>query len=119
MKTENVIVDKSFAFAIRVVKMYQHITESKREFVLTKQVLRSGTSIGANVSKGTQGMSTRDFQHKLSIALKEAGETLYWLRLLNATGYLASNKFESISADCKELCKLLTSILKSSRTKHP
>jgi len=118
MKKENIIVDKSFAFAVRIVKMYQHISETKREFVLSKQVLRSGTSIGANIQEGIQGMSTRDFEHKLSIALKEADETLYWLRLLHATDYLSTSEFDSISTDGKELCKLLTAILKTSRNNH-
>lgn len=119
MMKQSIIGNKSFEFAVRVVRLCRHLNESKKEFVLTKQLLRSGTSIGANVSEGTQGMSAKDFQHKLSIALKEAEETMFWLRLLHATDFLSPNEFESISVDCKELCKLLTAILKTSRSNNP
>lgn len=119
MMKKSIVGEKSFLFAVRMVKMCQHISESKREFGLTKQVLRSGTSIGANIQEGLQAVSAKDFQFKLSTSLKEAEETMYWLRLLQATDYLSTSEFESISADCQELCKLLTSIIKTSRKNHP
>ena len=114
---DNPIEIKSFRFSVRVVNLCRHLREVKREFVLTKQLLRSGTSIGANIVEAQQAQSRSDFISKLSIALKEAVETDYWLRLLNATYYLSEKEFSSISIDCKELEKLLTSIIKT--TKEP
>jgi len=116
---ESIIGEKSFQFAVRIVRLYKHISESKREFILTKQLLRSGTSIGANVQEGLQGVSPKDFQYKLSISLKEAEETMFWLRLLKETDYLIETEFNSISVDCHELIKILTAILKTSRSNHP
>ena len=115
----NVVADKSFAFAVRIVKLYQYLCNEKREYTLSKQLLRSGTSIGANTAEAQQGQSKRDFLMKMNIALKECSETKYWIRLLSATGYLAKNEQKSIIADCIELEKLLTSIVKttSERTK--
>jgi len=115
MKTENLIVDKSFQFAVRVVRLCKHLSSAKKEFVLSKQLLRSGTSVGANVSEAIQGSSKKDFVHKMSISLKEAQETLYWLRLLQATDYLDENEFNSISTDCVELIRILTAILNTSK----
>ena len=115
MKKDNVLRDKSFAFALRIVKCYQYLQNDKKEYVLSKQLLRCGTSIGANIKEGEQAQSRTDFIHKLSISLKEANETEYWLELLNQSGYLEQNVFESIYADCKELLKLLTSIIKTSK----
>ncbi len=117
MKSDNPIERKSFEFAVRIVRLSKHLMETKREFVLSKQVLRSGTSIGANVSEGLQGMSKKDFIAKLSIALKEAQETSYWLRLLNETDYLNESEFESLHPEVIEIIKILTSILKTSREK--
>ncbi len=97
--------------------MYQHLSADKKEFVLLKQVLRSGTSIGANVQEATGGQSTADFIHKLSIARKEARETEYWLKLLHDTGYIETRYFESIHADCQELTKILNSIILTSKGK--
>ena len=114
---ENVVVDKSFDFAVRVVNLYKHLASTKKEFVLSKQLLRSGTSIGANVSEAQQGQSKRDFLMKMNIALKEASETKYWLRLLKATDYLTDKEQESILNDCIELEKLLTSIVKTTSEK--
>ena len=111
---DNAIEIKSFQFAIRIVKLCKHIQDTKREFTLTKQLLRSGTSIGANVAESQQAQSRPDFIAKLSISLKEAVETNYWLRLLCATGYLTEIEY---FADCKELEKLLTAIIRS--TKFP
>ena len=109
------IRDKSFRFSIRVVKLCSYLQREKRECVLSKQLLRSGTSIGANVSEAKQGQSRADFLSKNAIALKEAEETDYWLRLLFATGYLSKAGFDSIIADCRELERILTSIVKSTR----
>ena len=115
---ENVVKNKSFKFAIRVVKLYQYLTENKKEYVLSKQVLRSGTSIGALIRESEHAESTADFIHKLSIALKEANETEYWLELLENSGYLEKNEFESINNELTELLKLLTSIIKTTKSKQ-
>ena len=110
---KNTIYDKSFNFAIRVVKLYQYLCNKKHEFILSKQLLRSGTSIGANVSEALQGQSKRDFLMKMNIALKEASEIKYWLNLLKATDYLSDKEQKSMLEDCTELEKLLTSIVKT------
>jgi len=115
MKNENALRDKSFLFALRVIKCYQFLQVEQKEFVLSKQLLRSGTSIGANVREAEQAQSKPDFIHKLSIAIKETNETLYWLELLGQSGYLRKIEFESIYQDCIELIKLLTSIIKKSK----
>lgn len=108
---ENIIQQKSFAFAIRVVNAYKYLTEQKKEFVLSKQLLRSGTSIGANVEEATGGQSKKDFIAKISISYKEARETKYWLNLLTATDYLDGKLSKSLLDDAEELCKILSSIL--------
>ena len=115
MKTDNLIVIKSKAFAVRIIRMYQHLCDEKREYVLSKQVLRSGTSIGANVKEAIRGQSRADFIAKMNIALKEASETEYWLELLHETDYLSNEHFSSIYTDCQELIRLLPAIVKSSR----
>ena len=115
MKTDNIIVDKSKNFAIRIVKLYKYLNEEKREYVLSKQLLRSGTSIGANVKEAVRGQSKADFTAKMSIALKEASESEYWLEILHETEYLTEQQFDSIYADCKDLIKILMSIVKSAR----
>ena len=115
MKTDNLIVMKSKAFAVRIIRMYQYLCAEQKEYVLSKQVLRSGTSIGANVKEAIRGQSRADFSAKMNIALKEASETEYWLELLQETDYLSNEHFSSIYADCQELIKLLTAIVKSSR----
>lgn len=114
-KEGNITQNKSFDFAVRIVNLYKHILKEKNEFVLSKQILRSGTSIGANVSEALQAQSKKDFESKMSIALKEANETEYWLRLLKATDYLTENEYTSVYNDCVELEKLLTSIIKTSK----
>ncbi|MFD2245991.1 four helix bundle protein [Pontibacter ruber] len=113
-KRENVIQNKSFDFAVQIVLLCQKLAEEKREFVLSKQLLRSGTSIGANVEEAIAGISTADFSAKLSIAYKEAQETSYWLRLLHATAYIDNTTFEATHAAYVEISKILFSILKSS-----
>lgn len=105
---ESVVHQKSFAFAVRIVRLSQYLNGEKREFVLSKQVLRSGTSIGANVEEASGGQSKRDFLSKMSIAYKEARETVYWLRLLKDTEYLTQAEFDSIHTDADELCRILS-----------
>lgn len=112
---ENVIEIKSFNFAVRIVNLYKHLTDAKKEYVLSKQLLRSGTSIGANVAEAEQGQSKPDFVSKMNIALKETSETKYWINLLKATEFLSEKESKSLLADCVELEKLLVSIIKSSK----
>ena len=115
MKIDNVIENKSKGFAVRVVKLCRYLQDDKKEFVLSKQLLRSGTSIGANVKEALRGQSKADFISKMNIALKEASETEYWLEILNETEYLSTAEFESIYSDNKEILKILMSIVKTSR----
>ena len=115
MKRENPIRDKSFAFAVRVVNAYKYLVEEKREFVMSKQLLRSGTAIGALYREAEQAESKADFIHKLGIAQKECNEAMYWLELLHATALLENEAFISLHADATELIKLITSIIKSSK----
>ncbi|AFY95716.1 four helix bundle protein [Chamaesiphon minutus] len=110
-----IVRDKSFNFALRIIKSYKYLTEQKREYVLSKQVLRSGTAIGALIREAEQGESKADFIHKLAIALKEAKETEYWLDLLFHSDYIEEKSYESIHADVEELIKLLISIIKTSK----
>ena len=112
---ENVVKEKSFKFAVRIVNLYKYLVDEKREFVLSKQILRSGTAIGANIEEADGGISKADLSHKISIAYKESKETHYWLRLLNETKYLDRSSFDSMMTDCNEICKLLFSILKTTR----
>ena len=109
--------DRAFNFAVRIVRLYQELCENKKEFVLSKQILRSGTSIGANIKEALQAQSKRDYLSKMNIALKEAGETEYWLKLLSATDYLNKDVFESVHADCVELIKILASTVKTTKTR--
>ena len=112
---ESVTLDKSKEFAIRIVKLYNYLRKEKREFVMSKQLMRCGTSIGANLSEAIYGISRKDFLAKASISLKECAETKYWLELLNKTGYLNDNEFNSIDEDCTELIKLLASTVITTR----
>ena len=114
-RKDNSIVEKSMAFAVRIVRLFQHLTEKKRECVMSKQVLRSGTSIGANVRESNSAQSKADFISKISIALKECDETGYWLELLMRTKFLSQDEYLSIDSDCRELFAVLTAILKSAR----
>ena len=109
----NVIQTKSYAFAIRIVNAYKFLTNDQKEYVLSKQMLRSGTAIGALVAEAHHAQSSADFLNKMNVALKEANETFYWLSLLRDTDYLSEQIYKSISIDCKELIALLVSIVKS------
>ena len=112
---ESIVMAKSMNFAVRIVGLYKYLVEEKKEFVLSKQTLRSGTSIGANIREGKYAQSRKDYISKNSIALKEAAETGYWLDLLLETQYIDKQQFESLKADCDELLKLLTSIVKTAK----
>ena len=114
-RRENVIVMKADAFTDRIVKMYQFLTTNRYESIMTKQILRSGTSIGANVAESINAQSTADFINKLNIALKEADESHYWLKKLHTGGYLKDSEFESMEKDVIEIIKLLTSIIKTKK----
>lgn len=113
---ENIVKNKSFGFAVRIVKLYQYLCEQKKEFVLSKQLLRSGTSVGAMVREAEHAESKTDFKHKMAIAQKEINETIYWLELLHATDYMTKEQFESINADAVEIIKLITTIIKTTKT---
>ena len=114
---ENILLDKSFAFAIRTVKAYKFLVDDKKEFVLSKQLLRSGTSIGANIEEGIGGQTEKDFFAKLNISHKEARETRYWLKLLRDTDYLTNDEATSMLNDCEELIKIMASIIKTMKRK--
>lgn len=115
---ENPIQEKSFAFAVRVVKLSLFLKQEQSEHILSRQLLRSGTAIGALYREAQHAESKADFIHKLAIAQKECNETMYWLELLHATDYLTQNQFESMYEDACELIKLLTSIIKASKTQR-
>ena len=119
MKRErSILLDKTEAFAVRIIKMHRYLTDVKKETVMSKQVLRSGTSIGANVSESRNAQSTPDFISKLSIALKEADETSYWIKSLSNGGYISEKEFLSIYNDCDEIIKILVSSLKTLKEKN-
>jgi len=112
---KNVIKDKSFDFAVRIVRLCQILVTDKKEFVLSKQLLRSGTSVGAMIREAEHAESKPDFKHKLSIAQKEINETIYWLELLKETNYISISDFENINTDAVEILKLLTTIIKTTK----
>ena len=111
----NNIYQKSFGFAVRIVKLCKYLQTEQKDYILSKQILRCGTSIGANVAEAQQAQSKPDFVSKLNIALKEAAETHYWLRLLHETDYLSKSQFDSIISDCDEIESILVSIIKASK----
>lgn len=115
MANSGALHEKSFAFALRIDKLYRHLNEEKREYVLSKQLLRSGTAIGALVREAEQAESRPDFVHKLSIALKEANETEYWIELLHQSGYIDKKGFASLSSDVTQPLKLLTAIINTTK----
>jgi len=113
MSTDSVTKQKSLAFAKRIVRLYQYLGKEHREYVMSKQILRSGTSIGANIAEAIYGSSRKDFAAKLQIAQKEAAETLYWLELLNSCSYIPDNLYQSLRDDCKEILAMLAATIKS------
>lgn len=115
---QSILKDKSKTFALRTIRLYKYICEEKHEYVLSKQLLRSGTSIGANIAEAFYGQSEADLISKLSIAQKEASETIYWLELLHESEYLNSTEFNCIHDDAEEIIKLLTSSIKTVKSKH-
>ena len=112
----NVVAEKSFDFAIRIVNLYKYLTTEKKEYILSKQLMKCGTSIGANIAEAQRGQSTADFAAKMCIALKEASETEYWLKLLYRTDFLSQQEFQSLIVDLQEILRLLTSICKLTNT---
>ena len=116
MTNQNVIAAKSFAFAVRIVKLYQFLCQSKQEFVLSKQILRCGTAVGAMIREAEHAESKQDFIHKMAIAQKEINESIYWLELLQATELITKEQFQSINTDATEIIKIITSIIKSAKT---
>ena len=114
---DNVIETKSFEFAVRIIRLYQYLCNDKKEYVLSKQLLRCGTSIGANVAEAQKGQSRADFNAKMNIALKEANETHYWLRLLHRTDYISDRAFQSIEAEIKEIISILVAICRATNKK--
>jgi four helix bundle protein len=112
---KNVLKDKSYSFAIRIVQLYKHLSETKREFVLSKQVLRSGTSVGALIREAEFAQSKKDFISKMSISLKEANETSYWIDLLKDTSFLTTDEYNSLNEKIKELIKMLVSTVKTTK----
>jgi len=112
---DNIVMIKSYGFALRIIELYKYLVSEEKEFVLSKQVLRSGTAIGALIKEAEHAQSKKDFIHKMNIALKEANETEYWLMLLKDSGYLSTAKFDSIYTFSVELVKLLISIVKTSK----
>ena len=116
IKYGNVVLEKSFNFSIRIVKLYRFLLKEDRSLEpILKQILRSGTSIGANITEAQNASSTKDFINKLNISLKEARESEYWLNLFNASDIINNKSYESLKTDCKELIKLLTAIIKSAK----
>ncbi|NUN08257.1 MAG: four helix bundle protein [Ignavibacteriaceae bacterium] len=113
----SIIKGKSFNFALRIIRMYKYLTEIKKEYILSRQLLKSGTSIGANVEEALGGQSDKDFISKISIAYKEARETDYWIKLLKASGTINTDEYNSIIKDCREIQKILSSILITTKKK--
>ena len=113
---ENVILNKSKTFALKIIELYKYLCEEKHEYILSKQIFRSGTSIGANAREGSRAQSKADFLSKMSVSLKEADETAYWLELLHESGYIDKERFTGLHKDCDELIRILTSITKTTKS---
>ena len=113
---DNPILNKSFNFSVKIIRLYQGLIAEKKEYNLSKQILRSATSIGANVEEAIGGLSKKDFAAKMGIAYKEARETHYWLRLLHATDYIDTHQYESLLKDCDEILKILFSIIRTAKS---
>lgn len=118
MKKDNILLKKTYAFALRIVKLYQFLVKENKEYILSKQLVKSGTSIGANSEEAAGAQSRKDFKSKLSIAYKEARETHYWLRLLRDSEYLDQNLAESFLTDCDEILKIIGSIIKTLKSQN-
>ena len=114
---DNVVAEKSMAFAIKIVNIFKYLSDEKKEYVMSKQLLRCGTSIGANIHEGVNAQSRKDFLSKMYIAFKEASETEYWINLLTRTEYLSETKSNIILVECVEIKKILTSIIKTTKTR--
>lgn len=114
---DNIIVQKSYEFALKIIRLYQQLAE-KKEYVLSKQILRSGTSIGANIHEAVSGESKKDFIHKLGIAVKEARETSYWLSLLKDSGYITTEEFTGLNSQCTEIIRILNSIILTTKERY-
>lgn len=115
---ESIVRNKAFGFAVKIVSLYKYLCDTKHEYVLSKQVLRSGTAICANISEGLYGQTEPDFIAKMSIALKETSETEYWLELLNATGFIDDGMYKDYDAECKEILKMLSSVVNTMKKKQ-
>ena len=115
MDKENIILDKSYKFSLRIIKLYKLLTDSKKEYIISKQILKSGTSIGANINESQSAESKTDFIHKLGISAKEIRETEYWLKLLKDSDYIDNRAYESINKDCSELKRIVNSIILTSK----
>jgi four helix bundle protein len=118
IKSESIIAGKAYAFALEIVRLYKALCNERKEYVLSKQLLRSGTSIGANINEAISGQSKRDFVHKLNIALKEARESNYWLNLLKDSEYINVTEFETLHHKCDEIIKMLTSIIMTTKERY-
>ena len=115
---DRIIYRKAYSFALEIVKLYKYLSTEKREFVLSKQLLKSGTSIGANINEAISSESKKDFVHKLGIALKEARETLYWLNLLKDSGFITVEQFTGLNNECNSIIKILSSIILTTKSKY-
>ena len=117
--SESIVANKSRQFAVRIIRLGQYLQTEKKEFILSNQIIRSGTSIGANIVEALKAISQKEFLQKMYIALKECNETMYWLDLLYATDYLSEQQFQSLNNDCAELQKILSSITKTTKNNQP
>ncbi len=117
-RTDSIIAKEAYLFALEVIKLYKYVVAEKREFVLSKQLLLSGTSIGANINEAVSGQSKRDFVHKLSLALKVVRETIYWLNLLKGSNFISLPEFNKLNTDCNEIVKILSSIIVTTKEKY-
>ena len=115
MRSKSIVYEKAFDFAVRIVNLYKYLCKEKHEYIMSKQLMRSGTSIGANISEALEGQSRKDFAAKLQISLKEANESRYWIKLLARTEYLADKEEKSLIMDLEEIIKLLVSIIKTTK----
>lgn len=116
MKSNNIIKEKSYNFSLKIIKVYQELTKEKKEFIISKQLIRSGTSVGANIEEAIEAQSKNDFISKMSISYKEARETLYWLHLLTDSGFLNKQQSDTLINDCEEILRIIGSIQKTSKS---